>query len=356
MVIPIKLGCFLSSLAAIALALNACRIENPTTSSSQPEAKKAAAGTAQSSLTKTIRIDGSSTVYPITSAIAGVYQQQENKVPVTVNISGTGGGFRKFCAGEIEINNASRPILAKEMEVCKRSGVRYIELPIAFDALTLVIHPQNDWATSMTLAELKKIWEPAAQGKITRWNQIRADWPDRPLNLYGAGEDSGTFDYFTEVIVGQLKSSRSDYTASEDDEFLVDQVEKDPNALGYFGYGYYEANEAELKALAIDSGKGPVLPSRESVKSSEYQPLSRPLFIYVSDKAAQTRPEVRDFVQFYLTNAGRWTYSEGYIPLPDEVYQIAATHLEQRKVGTVFEGRPQQKLTIAELLRKEAKF
>jgi len=354
---PLKLGSFLFSLAAIALSLSACGIDNPTASTNQSQAAKASSGSAsQPSQTRPIRIDGSSTVYPITTAISGVYQQQESKVPVTVNISGTGGGFRKFCTGEIEINNASRPILTKEMEVCKRSGVRYIELPIAFDALTLVIHPQNDWATSITLAELKKIWEPAAQGKLTRWNQIRAGWPDQPLNLYGAGQDSGTFDYFTEVIVGRLKFSRSDYTASEDDEFLVDQVEKDPNALGYFGYGYYEANEAELKALAIDSGNGPVVPSRESVKGSEYQPLSRPLFIYVSDKAAQTRPEVRDFVQFYLTNAGRWTYSEGYIPLPDEVYQIAATHLEQRKVGTVFEGRPQLNLTIAELLRKEARF
>lgn len=354
---PVKLRSFLISLSAVALSLSACGGQNQTALTSQSQAEEAPLdSTSQPSSAKTIRIDGSSTVYPITSAIAGTYQQQDGKGPVTVNISGTGGGFRKFCAGETEINNASRPILTKEMEVCKQSGVRYLELPIAFDALTLAIHPQNDWAKTITLAELKKIWEPAAQGKITRWNQVRPDWPDQPLNLYGAGGDSGTFDYFTEVIVGELKSSRSDYTASEDDEFLVDAVEKDPNALGYFGYGYFEANEADLKALAIDSGKGPVLPSRETVKRSEYQPLSRPLFIYVNAKAAQTTPEVRDFVQFYLTNARRWTDSEGYIPLPDEAYQIAGTHLEKGKIGTVFGGRSQLNLTIAELLQKEAKF
>jgi phosphate transport system substrate-binding protein len=353
---PLRLESFLISLTAVALSLSACSVPSQTAISSQSQVKEAPLSSARPSSTRTIRIDGSSTVYPITNAIAGTYQQQDGKVPVTVNFSGTGGGFRKFCAGETEINNASRPILAKEMEVCKQSGVRYIELPIAFDALTVVVHGQNDWAKSITLAELKKIWEPAAQGKITRWNQVRADWPDQPLKLYGAGRDSGTFDYFTEVIVGQLDSSRSDYTASEDDEFLVEAVEKDPNALGSFGYGYYEANEGELKALAIDSGKGPVLPSRETVKSSEYQPLSRPLFIYVNAKAAQTKPEVRDFVQFYLTNAARWTDSEGYVPLPDEAYQTAATHFENGKVGTVFGGRSQLNLTIAELLRKEAQF
>jgi len=340
----VKLRSLLISLTAVALSLAACTGQNQTASLSQQQAEASSNSPANLSPAKPIRVDGSSTVYPITNAIAGVYQQQ-GKVPVVVNISGTGGGFRKFCAGETDINNASRPILTEEMEACKRSGVRYIELPIAFDALTLVINDDNDWAKSMTLAELKKVWQPAAEGKITRWNQIRAGWPDRPLNLYGAGKDSGTFDYFTEVIVGWLKSSRSDYTPSEDDEFLVEAVEKDPNALGYFGYGYYEANEAELKALAIDSGKGPVLPSRQTVKNSAYQPLSRPLFIYVNAKAAQTKPEVRNFIQFYLTNAGRWTHSEGYIPLPEEAYQIAATHLEKGKVGTVFGGKSQQSLS-----------
>lgn len=209
---PVKLRSFLISLSAVALSLSACGGQNQTALTSQSQAGEAPLdSTSQPSSAKTIRIDGSSTVYPITSAIAGTYQQQDGKGPVTANISGTGGGFRKFCAGETEINNASRPILAKEMEVCKQAGVRYLELPIAFDALTLVVDEENDWAKSITLAELKKIWEPAAQGKITRWNQIRADWPDQPLNLYGAGGDSGTFDYFTEVIVGQLKSSRSDY-------------------------------------------------------------------------------------------------------------------------------------------------
>ncbi|MCS6815409.1 MAG: PstS family phosphate ABC transporter substrate-binding protein, partial [Cyanobacteria bacterium] len=218
-----------------------------------------------SAQTATVKVDGSSTVFPITEAVAEEFQKQPGAPKVTVGISGTGGGFRKFCAGETDVSNASRPILQREIDTCKANGISYIELPVAYDALTVVINPENNWATSMTVAELKKIWEPAAQGTITKWSQVRPGWPDAPLVLYGAGADSGTFDYFTEAIVGRSKSSRTDYTGSEDDNVLVQGVSRDKNALGYFGLAYYEANKGRLKGVAIDNGKGPVLPSKATV-------------------------------------------------------------------------------------------
>jgi phosphate transport system substrate-binding protein len=332
------------ALGILALTTSCTTVSNPSTQAQQQQQKL-------------IKVDGSSTVFPITDEIAKEFQSsQTNKAQVTVGISGTGGGFKKFCADETYINNASRPILTEEMKACNKAGVRYMELPIAYDALTVAVNPQNDWAKVITVAELKKIWEPAAEGKITRWNQIRADWPDRPLNLYGAGKDSGTFDYFTEAVVGKAKASRNDYTASEDDVVLVEGVSKDPNALGYFGYGYYEENQGQLKALAIDSGKGPVLPSRENARNAQYQLLSRPLFIYVNAKSAQTKPEVREFVEFYLSNSRQLVKTVGYVPLPDENYKIALTHFQNGKVGTVFAGQSQVSLKIEELLQKEAKF
>lgn len=311
---------------------------------------------AQSQAPQPIKIDGSSTVYPITQAVAKEYQATNAGTKVEVSFSGTGGGFAKFCAGETDISNASRPITTAEMEACNKAGVRFTELPVAFDALTVVVNPQNSWANDITVAELQKIWEPAAQGKITSWKQIRPSWPDKPLKLYGAGKDSGTFDYFTEATVGQPKASRTDYTASEDDLVLVRGVSQDPNALGYFGYAYYEDSKDKLKALAIDSGTGPVLPSRQTVEKSQYQPLARPLFIYVSVKSAQENPAVKAFVEYYLKNAKRTVASVGYIPLPDEGYHLGYVHFERGKVGTVFEGKAELKLTIGELLRKEAKF
>ncbi|MDF0554706.1 PstS family phosphate ABC transporter substrate-binding protein [Kamptonema sp. UHCC 0994] len=311
----------------------------------------------QSQTSQPIKIDGSSTVYPITDAIAKDFQKtQGTKVPITVEFSGTGGGFRKFCAGEIDISNASRPIRSEEMEACNKAGIRYYELPIAFDALTVVVNSQNSWAKDITVAELKKLWEPAAQGKITKWNQIRSSWPNQPINLYGAGQDSGTFDYFTEAAVGKAKASRTDYTASEDDNVLVQGVIKDPNALGYFGLSYYEANQTQLKALEIDSGKGPVMPRRETVEKAQYQPLTRPLFIYINYTAAQNKPEVRDFVQFYMEKAPKSVNSVGYIPLPKEGYQLIYNNFYNGKVGTVFGGEARFDLTIGELLRKEKKF
>ena len=304
-----------------------------------------------------INIDGSSTVYPITQAIASEFQKQDqNKIEVQVGVSGTGGGFKKFCAGEIDISNASRPIQTEEMEACNKGGVRYIELPIAFDALTVVVNPKNSWAKDITLAELKKMWSPAAALKITRWNQIRANWPDQPLNLYGAGRNSGTFDYFTEAVVGKAKASRNDYTASEDDNVLVQGVSKNLNSLGYFGFAYYEGNKSQLKALAVNNGKGSVLPSRQTVEKAQYQPLSRPLFIYVNFKSAQNKPEVQDFVNFYLKKVPTLASSVGYVPLPDDAYHLDYVHFTKGKVGTVFAGEASLNLTLAELLRKQATF
>ncbi len=314
-------------------------------------------GQVQSPESQSIKIDGSSTVYPITDAMAKEYQNTNpKKAQITVEFSGTGGGFKKFCAGETDISNASRPIRPEEMEACKKAGIRYYELPIAFDALTVVVNPKNNWAKDITVEELKKIWEPAAQGKITRWNQIRANWPNQPITLYGAGKESGTFDYFTEAIVGTPKASRTDYTASEDDTVLVQGVTKDENALGYFGLSYYEENQSQLKAVGIDRGKGAVLPSRETVEKSQYQPLARPLFIYVSYNSAQSKVELRNFVEFYMKKAPTLVSSVGYIPLPKEGYQLIYQHFYNGKVGTVFGGKAQIDSTIGELLRQQATF
>lgn len=302
-----------------------------------------------------IKIDGSSTVYPITEAIANQLQQtkQQYKGQVAVNFSGTSGGFKKFCANQIDVSNASRPILTAEIEACSKNGVKFIELPVAYDALTIAVHKDNTWAKDITVAELKKIWEPSAQGKITRWNQVRAAWPDQPLNLYGAGNQSGTFDYFTEAVVGKSRSSRTDYTASEDDTTLVRGVAKDRNALGYFGLAYYQDNTNQLTALAVDNGQGAVLPSVDTVKDAKYQPLSRPLFIYVNAQSVQNKPELREFIDYYLRYAQFTATSVGYVPLPSEVYELAKARLKTGKSGTLFAGREQINLTISELLRKE---
>lgn len=306
-----------------------------------------------------ILIDGSSTVYPITEAMAEEFQKQHPDVRVTVGISGTGGGFKKFCAGETAISDASRPIKSSEADQCAQNGIEYIELPVAYDGLAVMVNPQNDWVDFMTVEELKKIWEPAAQGQITRWNQVRPEWPDEELHLYGAGVDSGTYDYFTEAIVGQEGSSRGDYQASEDDNVLVQGIASDRLALGFFGLAYYEENQDKLKLVAIDdgnpdNGEGPILPNAETVQNGTYQPLSRPLFIYVS-RAAAERPEVQAFVRFYLdpANARMLVREVGYIPLPDQVYQLALERFERRTTGSIFAGGSQVGVTLEELLQKE---
>jgi phosphate transport system substrate-binding protein len=288
-----------------------------------------------------IKADGSSTVYPITEAVAEDYKAA-NGVDITVGISGTGGGFQKFCRDEIDIADASRPIRPTETEACAKAGVEFVELPIAYDGLAIVVNPKNTWATSMTVAELKTLWEPAAQGKIMRWSQIRRGWPDQEVHLFGAGTDSGTFDYFTEAIVGKEDASRGDYTNSEDDNVLVQGVSGDENALGYFGYAYYEENKGKLKLVAIDdgddsNGKGPMLPSPDTVKNGTYRPLSRPIFIYPKLKALD-RPEVRSFVEFYLTKGVPLVREVGYIPLTDKEYELVRARLNGRKAGSMYKG------------------
>jgi len=285
-----------------------------------------------------VKIDGSSTVFPITEAVAEDFQiAKRGAVRVTVGISGTGGGFKKFCRNEIDIVNASRPITQLEMEACKQEGVQYIEMPIAFDALTVVVNPKNTWSKTMTVDELKKIWEPGAQGKINNWNQINPAWPDKKIKLYGAGADSGTFEYFTEAIVGKAKSSRGDFTASEDDNVLVQGVASDIYALGFFGFAYYIENSKKINAVAIDNGNGGILPSAATVENASYQPLSRPLFIYVNAKSTE-KPEVQEFVNFYMKNAAELVTEVKYFPLSKEVYNLNIEHLNKKKVGTVFKG------------------
>jgi phosphate transport system substrate-binding protein len=303
-----------------------------------------------------VKVDGSSTVFPITEAVAEDYQKStKGKAKVTVGISGTGGGFKKFCRGETDVSNASRPILKKEMDDCKAAGIEYFELPVAFDALTVVVHPKNSFIKQLTVAEMKKMWEPGAQGKVTRWNQVNPAWPDAPMKLFGPGADSGTFDYFTEAVVGKSKSSRGDFTASEDDNVLVQGVSRDVNGLGYFGYAYYIENKDKLKAVPIVNEKGqPVEPSMDAVLKGAYSPLSRPIFIYVNAKALG-KPEVKEFVEYYMKHSAQLAREVKYVPLPDSAYVTAWEHVQKGKKGTVFGGVAEVGITIEELLKREAK-
>jgi phosphate transport system substrate-binding protein len=303
-----------------------------------------------------IRIDGSSTVFPIAEAVAEEFQlKHRQRLRVTVGLSGTGGGFKKLCRGDVHISNASRPILKEEMEACRAAGIGFIELPIAFDAITVVVHPQNDQVKSLSVADLKKIWEPAAQATIMRWNQVSPQWTDAPLMLFGPGADSGTFDYFTEAIVGKAKSSRGDFTASEDDNVLVQGVEHNKNSLGYFGFAYYVSHRERMRAVPIVNSQGAaVLPSIAAVTDGSYEPLSRPLFIYVSAAAAQ-RPEVREFIEFYMTSGPALASEAGFVPLPPESAQLALEHFRDGRLGSVFGGSPEVGVTMEELLEREAK-
>lgn len=304
-----------------------------------------------------IKADGSSTVYPITEGVAEEFQKmKKGAVKVTVGISGTGGGFKKFCRGETDIQNASRPILKREMEECRNAGIQYIELPIAYDGLAVVVNPKNNWATCMTVEQLKEVWKPESQGKKFNWSDLDPKWPKVEVKLCGPGTDSGTFDYFTEAVVGKAKSSRGDYLASEDDNVLVHFANKERGALCYFGLAYVEENKGKVKAVAIknpQTGKC-VMPSTETVMKGEYQPLSRPLFIYVNVKSLE-RPEVREFVDFYIKNVGKIARQVGYIPLPAKAYDLVKQRFDKRVVGTVFGGELQVGLTVEELLKREAR-
>jgi phosphate transport system substrate-binding protein len=304
---------------------------------------------------KVINIDGSSTVYPITKNVAESFQTIR-KVKVNVNISGTGGGFAKFCQGTTEVQDASRPILKKEMDQCEEAGIQYIELPIAFDALTVVVNKENDFVDYLTVDELNKIWRPTAKGKIKTWKQVRSSWPSVPIQLYGPGPESGTFDYFTEAIVGKAKSSRDDYTASEDEKILVQGVSQNAGALGYFGLTKYQDNKDKLRAVPImaKNGTTPVMPSVASVKDGSYQPLSRPLFIYVNSASIASKPEVKDFVDYYmyLKASPKLAEQAKYITLPPREYDAVYQHWRAKKTGTGFNGVPEIGVKIDELLAR----
>jgi phosphate transport system substrate-binding protein len=301
-----------------------------------------------------VKVDGSSTVFPISEAVA---EEFRSKGDATVAASGTGGGFKKFCRGELDVTGASRPIKQGEADECKAAGIEFIELPVAYDGLAVVVNTRNDWVDHLTVAELKKMWEPEAQDKVTNWSQIRDGFPDKKLVLFGAGTDSGTYDYFTQATVGKEHSSRGDYTSSEDDNTLVQGVSGDGNALGFFGFAYYTENKDKLKLIPIDdgkddNGKGPISPSLETVADGTYQPLSRPLFIYVSVKSLD-KGSVASFVAFYIEQAKTLSAEVGYIPLPDKAYELVQKRFDAKKTGSVFSGGSQIGMTIEKLLESE---
>jgi phosphate transport system substrate-binding protein len=304
-----------------------------------------------------VSLDGSSTVFPISEAVAEEFQKAEKDIRVTVGISGTGGGFQKFCRAEIDISDASRPISATEVAACQKSGVDYIELPVAYDGIAIAVNPKATWADKITTAELKTLWAPDAQGKVAKWSQVRKGWPDREIHLFGAGVDSGTYDYFTEAINGKAKASRGDFTSSEDDNVLVQGISNDELALGFIPYAYYEGNHDKLKLVPVDDGKadntdGPVSPSPDTIRTGTYQPLSRPVFIYVSKKAAE-RAEVRKFVEFYVKNAEKLVREVNYVGLGDAAYTMVADRFAKKTLGSVFTGANTIGVTIEQLLAKE---
>ncbi|MDH5804262.1 MAG: PstS family phosphate ABC transporter substrate-binding protein [Gemmatimonadota bacterium] len=297
----------------------------------------------------TVMIDGSSTVFPISEAMAEEFQREHPDVRVTVGVSGTGGGFKKFDMGETDINDASRPIKPSEAEAAGAKGIEYIELPVAFDGISVVVNPENTFVDYLTVTELNRIWMPGSTVRL--WSDIRTQWPRRPIKLYGPGTDSGTFDYFTEVINGESQASRADFTASEDDNVLVQGVSGDPDALAFFGFAYYDENRELIRAVPVDGGSGAIAPSSESINDGTYAPLSRPIFIYVSTVAAE-RPEIQAFVRFYLENAAALVGEVGYVALPDRVYELALERFEQRITGSVFGEQYEPGTPIENLLAR----
>ncbi|WP_084696312.1 PstS family phosphate ABC transporter substrate-binding protein [Salisaeta longa] len=311
-------------------------------------------GCGSDSSQRTVRVDGSSTVYPLSEAVAESYMTDNPKARVLVGVSGTGGGFSKFVRGSTDINNASRPITQVEDSLAQQNNISYIELPVAYDGLSLVVHPKNDWVECLTVAELRKIWKP--NSTVEQWSDIRPSFPDRPINLYGAGTDSGTYDYFTAAIVGEEGASRTDFTASEDDNVLVQGVNGDPNALGFMGLAYYEENKDKLKLLGVDdnnpnNGQGCIKPSFQTVNNGTYQPLARPEFIYVRGEAAQSEA-VQNFVNYYLTHADTLAKQVGYVPLSRDAYQMAQQRFKQRVTGTMFADGSAVGVQMEALLRQ----
>ena len=332
-----RLVCLATS-TVMTVVMAACGQPTTTTTTESPAAGGETTAAAGGDLSGAVLVDGSSTVFPISEAMAEEFMKENPNVRVTVGVSGTGGGFKKFCAGETDISNASRPIKPEEVELCEKNGIEYVELPIAFDGLSVVVNPQNDFVQCLTVEELKKIWEPAAQGQITNWNQVRPDFPNQPLGLYGAGTDSGTYDYFTSAIVGEEGASRGDYTASEDDNVIVQGVSSDPNGLGFFGYAYYQENQDKLKLVEVDGGNGCVAPSPETIADGTYTPLSRPEFFYVKTTSLDN-PAVAAFSKFQVSPANANLVEEvGYIPLPERILTKVDSRIAERKTGSVFAG------------------
>src|SRR5688572_7947648 len=336
-------------LAILALTLAACG----------PSAQDARTGEGGASSGPTlVTLDGSSTVFPLSEAVAEEFQKSDKNVRVTVGISGTGGGFQKFCRSEIDIADASRPISATEVAACEKAGITFIELPVAYDGIAIAVNPKNNWADTIAVAELKTLFAPEAQGKVTRWNQVRQSWPNREVHLFGAGVDSGTYDYFTEAINGKAKASRGDFTSSEDDNVLVQGISNDELALGFLPFAYFEENSAKLKLVPVDDGKddngaGAIAPGPDTIRTGTYQPLSRPIFIYASSKAA-ARPEVQRFVEFYLKNADALAREVNYVGLGGNAYTMVGDRFAKRTTGSVFTGVNTVGVTIDQLLAKEA--
>lgn len=307
-----------------------------------------------------VTLDGSSTVFPISEAVAEEFQRVHAGARVTVGISGTGGGFQKFCRGESDISDASRPITAHEVQACAAAGIAFVELPIAYDGIAVVVSRRASWIDDVTVAELRTMWAPEAQGRITRWSQVRPGWPDRDLHLFGAGVDSGTYDYFTQAVTGREGASRGDFTSSEDDNVLVEGIAHDDLALGFMPFGYVVENRDALKVVAVDDGRadngaGPILPAVDTIKGGTYQPLARPMFIYVA-LASLRRAEVAQFVEFYLSHAGALAQEVGYVPLGDRGYELVAAHFASRTPGSLFDdGGSQVGLTIERLLDRESR-
>ena len=305
-------------------------------------------------LTGRVQVDGSSTVYPVTQAVAEEFMQEHPRARINASMSGTGGGFSKFLRGETDINNASRTITQEEQQLANQNNISYIELPVSYDGLAVVTNPQNDWLNCLTVEELRSIWEPNSQ--IDNWNEVRSSFPDQPINLYGPGTASGTYDYFTEAVVGESGASRTDFTASEDDNVLVQGVSGDEGALGFFGLAYYEENQDQLKLVGIDdgnpdNGEGCIKPSSETINNNTYQPLSRPLFIYVNAQRADDEA-VNAFTRYYLNNVGNLAQQVGYVPLSGEAYDLALQRFENRTTGTIFGQEEQIGASVEQVLRQ----
>ena len=358
--VHIRALAFLLAACAFVLAVAACGGGDPTAPAAtnatsggtavQPAATTAAAMV--SDLSGDISIDGSSTVFPIAEAMAEEFGiATDGDVRITVGVSGTGGGFKKFCAGETHISDASRPIKQSEADLCEENGVKYIELPVAIDGLSVMVNPANDFVECVTVDELHTMWAPEAEGVVTTWSQVRDGWPDEELRLYAPGVDSGTFDYFTETVNGESQASRGDFLPSEDDNVLVTGISGDRGSLGYFGYAYYAENADRLKLVAIDGGNGCITPTEETINNGTYSPLSRPLFIYVTAEALN-QPHVKGFVEFFLDPANRRLISDtGYIPFPDTIYGLAQERFRSGRTGAVFGGDARLHGTVEEVLK-----